>query len=135
MRWSGIRMITVGFALLVVPLAGAQEDLEARAEMAREAARANAESPEGRDWKRDNSHATHRLVALVMGRCLPDEGGDIPTAFSIFLRFSKAGQVEEIFTDLDASLERCMSLVARDLPFPEAPRDDYWVQVNMAAPL
>jgi hypothetical protein len=43
--------------------------------------------------------------------------------------------VREVITDLDPSLEECMTSTARDLPFPEAPRDDYWVQVNMAVPL
>jgi hypothetical protein len=28
-----------------------------------------------------------------------------------------------------------MTAAAREMPFPEAPRDDYWIQLNMAAPL
>jgi len=51
------------------------------------------------------------------------------------VRLSKAGRAHEIVTELDAELGSCMTTAARDLPFPEAPRDDYWIQVNMAAPL
>ena len=51
------------------------------------------------------------------------------------VRLSKAGQVREIVTELDKELSRCMTAGARSIPFPEAPRDDYWIQVNMAAPL
>lgn len=135
MRWRTCRRVTLGFALLGVSLAFAQEDVAARFKEAQEAARDNAESPEGREWKRDNSFATNRLLTLALNRCLPEPEGDIPTPFSLYLRFSKADGVREILTDLDPALAECMTTVARDLPFPEAPRDDYWVQVNMAAPL
>jgi hypothetical protein len=121
--------------LFAASQAFAQEDVAPRLKEAHEAARANAESPEGLKWKRDNSFATNRLLTLALNRCLPDPEGDIPTPFSLYLRFSKTGGVREIMTDLDPSLEECMTPVARDLPFPEAPRDDYWIQVNMAAPL
>jgi hypothetical protein len=102
---------------------------------AQEAARANAASPEGREWKERNSFATDRLMILVLNRCLPDTGDDIPTAFPVYLRLSRTGRVAEIVTELDASLGTCMTAVARELPFPEAPRDDYWIEVNVAAPL
>jgi hypothetical protein len=127
--------VTLGFALLATVQASAQEDVADRLKEAHEAARANAATPEGREWKRDNSFATNRLLSLTLNRCLPDTPGDIPTPFSLYLRFSKAGSVQEIITDLDPSLDKCMTTVAGDLPFPEAPRDDYWVQVNMAASL
>jgi hypothetical protein len=74
-------------------------------------------------------------MILVVNRCLPEPSGDVPTPFSVYLRFSKEDGVREVITDLDPSLEECMTSTARDLPFPEAPRDDYWVQVNMAVPL
>jgi len=135
MRRRGYGGVALGLGLLAVSQAAAQEDVEARLKAAQEAARANAESPEGQEWKRNNSFATDRLMILVLNRCLPDPPGDVPTAFSVYLRFSKAGGVREIITDLDPALEKCMTTVARDLPFPEAPRDGYWVQVNMAAPL
>jgi hypothetical protein len=125
----------LGFALLAASDGFAQEDLAARVKKAHEAARANAASPEGREWKQRNSFATDRLMILVLNRCLPDPPGDTPTAFSVYVRLSKAGRVQEIVTELDAALGKCMTTAARDLPFPEAPRDDYWIQVNMAAPL
>jgi len=135
MHLRGYRGVTLGVALLAASQAFAQDDFAARVKKAREAARANAASPEGREWKRDSSFATNRLLTLVLNRCLPEPEGDLPTPFSLYLRFSKADGVREIITDLDPSLEECLTTAARDLPFPEAPRDDYWVQVNMAAPL
>jgi hypothetical protein len=125
----------LGFALLAAGQAAAQEGHAARVKKAEEAARANAASSEGREWMRQNSFAIDRLMILVLNRCLPDPPGDIPTAFSVYVRLSRAGRVGEIVTELDASLGECMTTVARDLPFPEAPRDDYWIQRNMAAPL
>lgn len=129
------RAVMLGLALLTACQALAEEDLAARVKKAEEAARANAATPEGREWIQHNSFATDRLMVLVLNRCLPDPPGDTPTAFSVYLRLSRAGRVSEIVTELDASLGKCMTTVARDMPFPEAPRDDYWIQVNMAAPL
>ena len=71
----------------------------------------------------------------VLNRCLPDPPGDIPTVFEVYVRLSRAGRVREIVTELDAALGKCMTTAARDMPFPEAPREDYWIQLNMAAPL
>lgn len=136
MRWGKLRGVMLGFAVLAACRAFAQEqDLEARVKKAREAAGANAASPEGGEWKKQNSYAIDRLMILVVNRCLPDPPGDIPSAFSVYIRLSQAGYAGEILTDLDVPLGKCMSTVAKDLPFPEAPRDDYWIQVNLAAPL
>jgi hypothetical protein len=135
MRWEGHRGVVLGFALLAACDGFAQEDLATRVKKAHEAARANAASPEGRDWKQRNSFAVDRLMILVLNRCLPDPPGDTPTAFSVYVRLSQAGRVGEIVTELDVALGKCMTTAARDLPFPEAPRDEYWIQVIMAAPL
>jgi hypothetical protein len=136
MRWGKLRGVMLGFAVLAASQALAQEkDLEARVKKAQEAARANAASPAGSEWKKQNSYAIDRLMILVLNRCLPDPSGDIPSAFPVYIRLSQAGHAGEILTELDASLGKCMSTVAKDLPFPEAPRDDYWIQVNLAAPL
>jgi len=136
MRLWGWRAAVLGLGLLAASLAVAREDAAERVEKAREAAEANAETPEGRIWKRDNSHATDRLMMLVLNRCLPDApADDIPTAFPVYVRLSKEGGVKEIIAELDPTLEKCMTSIARDLPFPEAPRDDYWIHINMAAPL
>ena len=75
------------------------------------------------------------MLIPVLNRCLPEPAGDIPTVFSVYVRLSRVGRVREVVTELDASLGKCMTAAAKDMPFPEAPRDDYWVQVNMAAPL
>jgi hypothetical protein len=124
-----------GFALLAACQALAQEDLAARVRKAEEAARANAASPEGREWTERNSPATGRLMIPVLNQCLPDPPGDIPTVFSVYVRLTQTGRVREVVTELDAALGKCMTAAARERPFPEAPRDDYWIQVNMAAPL
>jgi hypothetical protein len=133
---SGCRGVVLGCALWAVSPALAEEPATTPIEKAQEEAQANADSPEGRAWKRSHSVATDRLMLLVLHRCLPDDpAGDIPTAFPVFVRLSKEGTAREILTDLDASLGTCMTKAAGKLPFPEAPRDDYWIQVNMAAPL
>jgi len=136
MRWSsGYRGVVVGCALWAAYPAFAEEDAATPIKKAREEAQANADSPEGREWKRSHSVAMDRLMLLVLNRCLPDPPGDIPTAFPVFVRLSKEGEAREMLTELDASLGTCMTKAGRGLPFPEAPRDDYWIQVNMAAPL
>ena len=71
----------------------------------------------------------------MLNRCLPDPSGDETTVFAVFVRLSAKGQAREVLTELDAELGTCMTQAARDVPFPEAPREDYWIQVNMAAPL
>ncbi len=114
----------------------APQDLEARVKQAHEAASANAATPEGKRWKEQSAHVVDRLLIVVLNRCLPKtEEEEIPTAFAVYVRLSKAGQVREIVTELDKELSRCMTAGARSIPVPEAPRDDYWIQVNMAAPL
>jgi hypothetical protein len=118
------------------PPVAAPDELEARVKQAHEAAKANAATPEGREWKEQKAHAVDRLMIVVLNRCLPKtEEEEIPTAFSVYVRLSKAGQVREIVTELDKELSKCMTATARNIPFPDAPRDDYWIQVNMAAPL
>ena len=74
-------------------------------------------------------------MILVLNRCLPEPAGDIPTGFSVYVRLSQLGRVREVVTELDVSLGNCMTAAAREMPFPEAPRDDFWIEVNMAAPL
>lgn len=126
----------IALALIWEGHAFGQDDHAARVSKAREAARANAESREGREWLKNSLFATDRLMILVLNRCLPEDPSDeVPTPFAVFLRLSRAGRAQEIVTELDEALGTCMTGAARELPFPEPPRDDYWVQVNMAAPL
>ena len=127
--------VTYGFALLAACQALAQDELAARVKRAQDAARANAESATGRDWLQRNSSAAGRLMIPVLNQCLPDPPGDIPTVFSVYVRLSQKGRASEVVTELDASLGKCMTGAARKMPFPEAPGDDYWIQLNMAAPL
>jgi hypothetical protein len=129
------RAVWFGLTLLAAGEAFAGEDAAARVEKAREAARANAASTQGREWMHRNSSAMGRLLIPVLNGCLPEPAGDIPTAFSVYVRLSAKGRVREIVTELDAALGRCMTTAAQALQFPEAPRDDYWVQLNLAAPL
>ena len=129
------RGVLCGFVLFTACLALAQEDLATRVKKAQSAAQTNAGSPQGRQWMQRNSSSAGRLMIPVLNQCLPEPAGDNPTAFSVYVRLSRAGRVREILTELDASLGTCMTAAAREMPFPEAPRDDYWIQVNMAAPL
>jgi hypothetical protein len=103
-------------------------------EVARWAADLNAKSESGREWKARHEPTIGKLVTPVLNGCLPENGDEI-TAFSVFLRLSRTGRVLEVLTDLDPSLGRCMTVGARELQLPEPPRDDYWVQVNLAAAL
>jgi hypothetical protein len=135
MRWDVRRGVLLGVALLTARPALAQDDLASRVKRAQDAARANAASPQGLEWAKSHSSATGRLLIPVLNRCLPEPAGDIPTVFSVFVRLSQAGRVREVVTELDAALGKCMTDAAREIPFPGAPRDDYWIQVNMAAPL
>ena len=135
MRWGVRRGVPFAVALLVAGPTLAQEDLEARVRNAQHAARANAASAQGREWLKRHSAATGRLMIPVLNQCLPDSPGDELNVLSFYVRLSRQGRVREIVTDVDAKLGDCMSAAAREMPFPETPRDDYWVQVNLAAPL
>lgn len=135
MLWRIRRGVLSVVVCLAAAAALGQEDLAARVKKAEDAARVNAASAEGREWAKRHSAATGRLMIPVLNRCLPDPPGDIPTVFSVYLRLSPAGRVREVVTELDAKLGRCMTAAAEKMPFPEAPRDDYWIQVNLAAPL
>ena len=135
MSWVERRNAALGIALLAAGQVFAQEDLAARVKTAHEAASINAATPAGREWLKRNSSVTDKLMIIVLNKCLPDPPGDIPTVFSVYVRLSRGGRASEIVTELDAALGKCMTTGARNTPFPEAPRDDYWIQLNMAAPL
>ncbi|HXY38828.1 MAG TPA: hypothetical protein VEQ10_04115 [Vicinamibacteria bacterium] len=120
--------------LLIATGAFAQQK-PTRLETAQWAAGINAQSPAGREWKELHGEAIGKQLVPVLNKCLP-EGGDEVTAFSVFLRLSRTGRVAEVLTDLDeASVGACMTLAATDLQLPRPPRDDYWFQLNLAAPL
>ncbi len=133
MRWGVRPVLTFAFAFLAGQ-AFAQDELAARVKRAEQAAVANAASAAGRQWMQQHSAAAGRLLIPVLNQCLP-ESGDAPTPFSVFVRLSRKGEAREVVTDIDEELGRCMSTAAVRVPFPEAPRDDYWIQLNMAAPM
>jgi len=133
-RWV-LGGVLCGVALVAAGPAAGQDDLDERVRKAEAAAKANAASAQGRQWKERHSATAGRLMIPVLNRCLPDPPGDIPTVFAVFVRLSAKGRASEVVTELDAQLGTCMTEAARAVSFPEVPRDDYWIQVNMAAPL
>jgi hypothetical protein len=96
---------------------------------------AHAAWPQGRFWLDANKTRAGQLVIPVLNRCLPKSPEDELTAFSIYLRLSQKGKILEVVTDLDAPLGRCMTNEAREVQLPEAPREDFWIQMNLAAGL
>ena len=132
-RWWR-RGVILGLTCVVASGALAAQEKGTRLETARWAAELNAKSESGREWKARNEPTIGKLVTPVLNGCLPEEGDEI-TAFSVFLRLSRKGRVLEVLTDLDPSLGTCMTHGAGELQLPEPPRDDYWVQVNLAASL
>ncbi len=126
--------VVLGLTLFAASGAVAQQK-QTRLETAQWAAGINAQSPAGKEWKARYAEAIGKQMVPVLNKCLP-EGGDEVTAFSVFLRLSRTGRVVEVLTDLDeASVGSCMTLAATDLQLPRPPRDDYWFQLNLAAPL
>ena len=129
------RGVILGLTCVAASGPAAAQEKGTRLETARWAAELNAKSESGREWKARNEPTIGKLVTPVLNGCLPEEGDEI-TAFSVFLRLSRKGRVLEVLTDLDdPSLGTCMTSSSRDLQLPEPPRDDYWVQVNLAASL
>jgi hypothetical protein len=106
-----------------------------RVKLAQDLARAHAAWPPGRDWLAENASKAGQLVIPVLNRCVPDSPEGELTAFSIYLRLSQKGKVLEVVTDIDAELGRCMTRESREIQLPEAPREDFWIQLNLAAPL
>jgi hypothetical protein len=102
---------------------------------AHDVAVAHAAWPQGRSWLDANKNKAGELVVPILNRCLPESPEDELTAFSIYLRLSQKGRILEVVTDLDAALSRCMTSEAREVQLPEAPREDFWIQVNLAAGL
>jgi hypothetical protein len=128
------RAVLLGLALLSTGQLLAAQDAPPPVQKAREAARANAATAQGRQWMERNSTAAGALLIPILNNCLPEDG-DIPTAFSVYVRLSRTGRAHEIVTELDATLGSCMTEGASQAQFPAAPRDDYWIRLNLAASL
>ena len=133
MRLALRRGALVGIAVLAAAGAGAAPPT--RLKQAHDLALAHATWPPGRSWIDANKARAGQLVIPVLNRCLPESPEDELTAFSIYLRLSQKGRILEIVTELDAALGRCMTNEAREIQLPEAPREDFWIQVNLAAGL
>jgi hypothetical protein len=129
------RGVLAGLLLIVAGPLVAEEELAARVKRAQAAVHANTATPAGREWMKRNAPATDKVMLELADKCLPDVPDDVPTMFSVYVRLSRSGRAREVLTELDAALGRCMTAAARDAAFPEPPHDDYWIQVNMAAPL
>jgi hypothetical protein len=134
MDWDLRRFLIAGSALLVAAGALAAEVPTPGVTRARTAARANAASTQGREWMRLHKTAVGSQLIPVLNGCLPDNGDEV-TAFSVYVRLTQKGRVLEVVTDLDAALGTCMTAAAKELQLPQAPRDDYWIQLNLATEL
>jgi len=133
MRPTLRRGVLLGFSIIAASVAVAAPPT--RVKLAQDLALAHAAWPQGRSWLIVNKAKAGELVIPVLNRCLPESPGDELTAFSVYLRLSQKGKILEIVTDLDAALGRCMTNEAHEVQLPEAPREDFWIQVNLAAGL
>jgi len=125
--------VVLGLSVLAASVAVAAP--ATRLKQAHDLALAHAAWPQGRSWLTVNKARAGQLVIPILNRCLPKSPEDELTAFSIYLRLSGKGKVLEVVTDIDAALGRCMTNEAREVQFPEAPREDFWIQINLAAGL
>ncbi len=127
--------VPLGLAVLAMLASVAVAEPPTRVKLAQDLARAHAAWPQGRAWLAENLSKTGQLVIPVLNRCVPDSPDGELTAFSIYMRLSQKGKILEVVTDIDAELGRCMTKESREVQLPEAPREDFWIQVNLAAPL
>jgi hypothetical protein len=120
---------------LGVAAAAATAEPPTRVKLAQDLARAHAAWPAGRDWLKENLSRTGELVIPVLNRCVPDSPDGELTAFSVYLRLSPKGRILEVVADIErgAELGGCMTRESREVQVPEAPREDFWIQVNLAA--
>jgi propanediol dehydratase small subunit len=124
-----------GFLTSVLGASVEAQDLPARVKLAQDLARAHAASAPGKQWLALNHGRAAQLMVPVLQKCVDEvQDGEI-MSFSTYLRLSQKGKVLEIVTELDDELGRCMTKEARDVQLPAAPREDFWIQVNLAAML
>ena len=133
MRRALRRGVLLGLSVLAASVAVAAPPTPLK--QAHDLALAHAAWPQGRSWLTANKAKAGQLVIPILRRCLPESPEDEVTAFSIYLRLSQKGKVLEVVTDIDAALGRCMTNEAPEVQLPKAPREDFWIQVNVAAGL
>ena len=133
MKRSLGRSVLWSLALLATTAAAAEPP--SRLKLAEDLARAHAASPQGRDWLAANAPKAGQLMIPVLNKCVPDAADGELTAFSIYVRLSQKGKIQEIVTELDAELGLCMTRESREVQLPAAPREDFWFQLNLAAML
>jgi hypothetical protein len=126
-------LATVGVLAVLVSVSAAEPPK--RLKLAQDLARAHAAWPQGRDWLQANLARASELVVPVLGRCTTASSDAEVTAFSVYLKLSQTGRILDVVTDVDPRLDRCLLKESRDVTLPEAPREDFWIQVNLAAPL
>ncbi len=129
---GGHAAVIVGVTLLASGVLA--EEPATRLETAQWAADLNAKSPGGREWMDRNGATVGRLLMPILDRCVPEDAEEV-TAFSLWVRLSRKGRIREVLTDVDAALGPCLTSNSRELQAPEPPRDDYWIRLNLAAPL
>jgi hypothetical protein len=134
MRRELLVAVVLGLSYACAPPGAWADEKRTSLETARWAAGLNAKSEAGREWVARNVDAIGKRLTPVLNGCLPESGDEV-TAFSVFVRLSREGRVLEVLTDLDDSLGACLTTGGRELRLPEPPRNDYWVQVNLAASL
>ncbi len=124
-----------GLVAALVLVSAAAAEPPAKLKLAQDLARAHSVWPPGKEWLAKNQTEAGKLMIPVLNRCVADSPEGELTAFSVYLRLSKKGQVLEVVTDVDETLGRCMTKEAKGVRVPDAPRDDFWIQVNLAANL
>jgi hypothetical protein len=129
------KSVPLGLAVAAMLAAVAVAEPPPRVKLAQDLARAHAASPQGKAWLAANQSKAGQLLIPVLGRCVPDAPDGELTPFSLYMRLSRKGKVLEVVTELDAELGRCMTRESRDVQLPEAPREDFWIQVNLATML
>ena len=51
------------------------------------------------------------------------------------LKLAQKGKILDVVTDVDPQLDRCLLKESGEVTLSEPPREDFWVQVNLAATL
>jgi hypothetical protein len=133
MRGAPGRGVLAGLSVLAMVGSVAVAAPPTRLKTAQDLARAHAAWPPGHEWLNQNLSKAGQLLIPVLNRCLPESGDDEVTPFSVYVRLSQKGTILEVVTDISAELGRCMTQGARDVQLPEAPREDFWIELNLAA--